>query len=468
MGLSMCRAVVVLLVVLGCAALDSPPASALEERERLLLVGERAFEDGLHALSRTVLERFLERFPSDARAPEATLLLGKARLALGASDAALEAFRRAQGFSPAPGKPEEARFWEGETLFRMRRFEDARAVYDRLLADNAASPLAPDALYGLGWAQLELGRRDPAITAFRQLIEVFPEHQSVPSATFYLARTLVEAKRFEEATGLLRSFAERYPEHKLLPDARYLLGYARVSAGQTTAGLTDLRAFIAAHPAHELSAQARRMVVDAVLREGRKDELAQEYKSLMAQSPRTAEALYSAGVVASRLGRNHDAETAWAALRTEFPRHALAARASLDLAQGAFGRSAFKDALALARGAARSEEEAVRAQAFLVAGESELKLKQYPQAHQAFQSAAEAAGEDATVRFRALAGSGLALEEQAQWQQAARYYDQVAAGSPDTELQRWAKARRAALAPKLKPAAKSPAKARAGGKAAKP
>ncbi|MDP2625375.1 MAG: hypothetical protein Q8Q58_00495, partial [Candidatus Rokubacteria bacterium] len=114
------------------------------------------------------------------------------------------------------------------------------------------------------------------------------------------------------------------------------------------------------------------------------------------------------------------------------------------------------------------EEEAVRAQAFLVAGVSELKLKHYPQAHQAFQSAAEAAGEDATVRFRALAGSGLALEEQGQWQQAARYYDQVAAGSPDKELQRWAKARRAALAPKLKPPAKSPAKPRAGGKAAKP
>lgn len=464
MGFSMCRAAVVLLVALACATLDSPPASALEERERLLLVGERAFQDRLHGLSRKVLERFLERYPSDARAPEATLLLGKARLAVGALEAALEAFRRAQGFSPPPGKPEEARFWEGETLFRLRRFEAARAVYDRLLADNAAAPLAPDALYGLGWAQLELKRREAAITAFRQLIEAFPEHPSVPSATVYLARTLVEAKRFEEAAGFLRSFAERYPDHALLPDARYLLGYARVSAGQTAEGLADLRAFIAAHPAHELAVQARRVVLDALVREGRKDELAREYSSLMAQSPRTAEAIYDAGVIASRLGRTRDAESAWAALRAEFPKHALAARASLDLAQSAFGHSAFKDALALARAAARSEEEPVRAQAFLLAGESELKLKHYPQAHQAFQSAVESAGEDAVVRFRALAGSGLALEEQGQWQPAARHYDEVATGSPDKELQRWAKARRAALAPKLKPAAKNAA----GGKTRKP
>jgi len=468
MGSSMCRVVAALLVALGCAALDPLPASALEERERLLIVAEGAFRDGLNALSRAVLERLLERFPSDGRAAEATLLLGKARLALGAFDAALEAFRRAQGFSPPPGKPEEGRFWEGETLFRMRRFEEARAVYDRLLADNAASPFAPDAFYGLGWAQLELRRRDPAIAAFRQLIEVFPEHPSVPSATFYLARTLVEAKRFEEATGLLRSFAERYPAHTLLPDARYLLGYARVSAGQTTAGLADLRAFITAYPAHELAAQARRLILDALVREGRKDELAQEYKSLMAQTPRTAEAVYDAGFIATRLGRARDAEVAWAALRTEFPRHALAARASLDLAHSAFGRSAFKDALALARSAERSEEEAVRAQAFLLAGESELKLKHYPQAHQAFQSAAESAGQDPTLRFRALAGSGLALEEQGQWPQAARYYDEVAASSPDKELQRWAQARRSALAPKLKPAAKSPAKSAPGARGTKP
>ncbi|MBI1959922.1 MAG: hypothetical protein HYS36_11950, partial [Candidatus Rokubacteria bacterium] len=55
MGLSMCRAVVVLLVAFACAALDFRPAAALEERERLLLVGERAFQDRLHALSRKTL-----------------------------------------------------------------------------------------------------------------------------------------------------------------------------------------------------------------------------------------------------------------------------------------------------------------------------------------------------------------------------------------------------------------------------
>jgi len=154
------------------AALLGWPGSALavSESERLWTVGDRAFQDGLFAQSRRMLERLLERYPSDARAPEATLLLGKARLSQGQPEAALQAFRQAQTFSPVPGRPDEARFWEGESLFRLKRYPEARAVYDKILTDNPNSPSAPDAVYGLAWVNLELKRRDQAVTEFRRLL----------------------------------------------------------------------------------------------------------------------------------------------------------------------------------------------------------------------------------------------------------------------------------------------------------
>ena len=204
------------------------------------------------------------------------------------------------------------------------------------------------------WCQLELKRRDAAIAAFRQLLAAFPDHVTAPSATYHLARALVEGKRNEEAIALLRPFPERYRDSKLVPDARYLLGVASLGAGQTNEGVAELRAFVDAYPSHELANQARRTIVDRLVKEGRKDDLAEEYKTLMAQSPRTAESVYDAGFLATRLGRPRDAESAWATLRKEFPDHPLAARASYDLAQGAFGRGNFKDAAALAAG--RREE----------------------------------------------------------------------------------------------------------------
>jgi len=260
------------------------PALAVSEPERLWTVGDRAFQDGLFAQSRRMLERLLERYPSDSRAPDATLLLGKARLSQGQHEAALQAFRQAQGFSPVPGRPDEARFWEGETLFRMKRYPEARAIYDRILTDNPSSPSAPDAVYGLAWVNLELKRRDQAVTEFRRLLSSYPENANVPSATFYLARTLTELKRPDEAIGLLRGFVSKYPDHRLLPDARYTLGQALIAGGQSDEGVGELRAFAKAYPSSELAPTARRTVVDTLVRQGKKSELAEEYKTLVAQS----------------------------------------------------------------------------------------------------------------------------------------------------------------------------------------
>jgi TolA-binding protein len=458
----------VVVATLGVLVAWPSLALAVGEPERLWTVGDRAFQDGLYGVSRRMLERLIERHPTDGRIPEATLLLGKVRLAQGQHEAALGAFRQAQGFSPPPGRPDEARFWEGETLFRMKRYQEARAIYDRILTDNPASPAAPDAVYGLAWVNLELKRREQAVTEFRRLLSSYPEHASAPSSTFYLARTLLELKRGDEAVGLLRGFVARYADHRLLPDARYALGQALIASGHPDEGVAELRAFASAYPGLELTASARRSVVDTLVRQGKKTELAEEYKVLVAQSPATAQSLYDAGLVAGKLGRAREADAAWARLRKEFPEHPLSGRVSLEMAQSAFAKNSFKDASALARAASRSPEDAVRGEAFVLLGESELKQRRPAAAISAFKSAADAPALDAGMRYRALAGTGLAHEEQRQYKQAARFYEEVAAKSPDKTLASWAKERLAAVneaaraeaapAPKATPKAAPPAK----------
>src|SRR4030095_12908841 len=85
------------------AMLASPtPALAVSEAERLWTVGGRAVQDGVYPQSRRTLERLVERFPSDSRVPDATLLLGKVRLAQNQLEPALSTFRKAQTFSPVP------------------------------------------------------------------------------------------------------------------------------------------------------------------------------------------------------------------------------------------------------------------------------------------------------------------------------------------------------------------------------
>jgi len=276
---------VLALASLLVVVLPAPPALALDEAERLWLVGEQASADGLHALARRVLERFIAEYPSDSRRPSATLLVGRARLALGDADQALDAFRRFRAMAP-PAQRLEGRFWEAEALYRVKRFAEARAGYDEVMRRDAASPLAPDAAYGLALCELELRRPEAAVKAFRDLITTWPEHPQAPSGAFYLAQALFDLKRYADALPVLSGFATKYPKHRLAPDAQYLLGSTRLATGDREAGVDDLKAFVAAYPSHPQAPAARQAITATLAKHGTKTQQQSAYTQLIQQSPR--------------------------------------------------------------------------------------------------------------------------------------------------------------------------------------
>jgi len=428
-------------VALVLTAFSPSPASSIEEPERLWLVGERAFADGLYPVARRALERFAERYPRDERTPNALLMLGKARLTLGELDAALDAFRRADAFTPPPGQGLETKFWQAETLFRLKKYSEARTLYDEVLRNDASSPFAPDALYGYGWAELETKRPEPAVTAFREFLEAWGDHALAPSASFQLARALIDLKRHKEALAALDDFGTKYRGHKLVPEAQYLHAWTRVQSGDIKGGHAELRAFVDASPNHPLVPDARRLLRESLAKTGDKSQLQEVYASLMSQSPATPEALGEALAIAQRLGRPKDVDAAWRKLRSGFPEHPATQKIAFDLASAAFKRKDWKDAVAYADVAKASADDTIRSEAWLLTGESELKLRRFPAAVKAFEEVGTVPGVDPGVRFRALAGLGLAREEQKEWRAALTAYEAVAAKSPDSALRQWARER---------------------------
>jgi TolA-binding protein len=434
------------------------PAAAIEEADRLWLVGERAFADGLYAASRRALERLVAQYPKDTRAPEAVLLLGKARLQTGDLDGALDAFKRAQTLTPTPGRPQEARFWEAETLFRLKRFADARPAYDDVLRGDAAGPLAADALYGRAWSDLELKRPDSAIAGFRDLLSAFPDHALAPSATLQAARALADQKKTSEAIALLADFKKKFPNSPLVPDALFWSGYLKTTGGSDPrSGVADLRAFLSAYPNHAQAPTARRAIGQTLARYGDRDELLEAYKALMEQNPPTADALYNASQIATKLGRPRDQEAAWKRLSTDFPDSPLTRKIALDQANAAFKQKNWKSTVTYATVATKSDEDAVRSEAWLLVGESELKQKRFAAAAKAFEAVGAVSEVEGSVRFRALAGLGLAREEQQDWKGALTAYEAVANRSPDSTLRDWARERVTAVKARVaKPATPAP------------
>lgn len=439
---------VCLLTVLGAGVV--PPALALDEAERLYFVGERALADNLLPFGAQTLERFVSEFPADTRVPQALMAIARARLTLGDKDAAVEAFRRAQKASP-PAVALEARFWEAEVLFRMEKYADAGAAYRDVVRGNPAAAFAPDALYSYGFTELQLKRPEPAAAAFREFLETSPDHTLAPTATYQLGRALVELEKFGDAVTPLATFVTRYPDHKLIADARYLLGWARTSAGDDKAGLADLKAFVSRHPSHALAADARKVITDLSARVGDTRDLQDAYVALMKETPATADSLIAAIGVAAKLGRVRDQEAAWRKLNASFPDHPLTAKLAFDLATAAHGRKDWRDVATLAEAATRVDDDAVRAEAWLLAGEAELKLKRFAAAAKAFEAVTVLRKVDGTLRYRALAELGMAREGQKNPRAAIAAYELVANDSPDPALRDWARERAEALRARLTP-----------------
>jgi TolA-binding protein len=452
-----CLAMVATLAALLVLVIAVPSVSALEEADRLYMVGERALADRFYPVARRALERFVAQYPQDPRLPRALVMLGKARLALNDSQSALEALARAQPLVTAPAEALEVKFWQAETLFRLKRFGEARAAYDEVVRTDAASPLAADALYGFAWSELELQRPEAAVTSLREFLTTWPEHALAPGATLQLARALIELKRAPEALPLLSTFPGKYPNSKLVSDAQFWLGWGKLNSGDARGGLADLRAFVAAYPSHEQAPAAQKLIGQQLGRSGNKEEMLERYKALMEQSPATAEGLFEAGDIARRLSRPKDLDAAWRRLKADFPEHPLTRRLALTLADAAFKQKNWKDASVYAATAAQTDDDAARAEAWLLVGESELKLKRFPQAAKAFEAVGAVNDVEAGTRYRALAGLGLAREEQKEWKSALTAYEAVAGRSPDTSLRDWARERAAAMKAQLGKTTPAPA-----------
>jgi TolA-binding protein len=445
-----CLAMVTTLAALQVLVLAVPSASALDEADRLFMVGERALEDRFYPVARRALERFVAQYPKDPRSGRALVMLGKARLALNDPQSAMEAFARAQSAVSAPADQLEAKFWQAEALFKLKRFGEAGAAYDAIVRTDAASPRAPEALYGYAWSELELQHPEPAVAALGDFLKTWPEHALAPAATLLLARAHLDLKHVPDALQLLSPFATQYPSSKLIPDAQFLFGWVKVNNGDPHGGLADLRAFVAANPQHEQAPAAQKLIGLALGKSGNRTEMLEAYKTLMEQSPPTAEGLSEAADIARRLARPKDVEAAWLRLKGQFPDHALTRKLALDLAQAAFKQKNWKDASAYGATAAQSEEDAPRAEAWLLVGESELKLKHFPQAAKAFEAVGAISEIEAGTRYRALAGLGLVREEQKEWKAALTAYEAVAGRSPDVSLRDWARDRVAAMKLQLK------------------
>jgi tetratricopeptide (TPR) repeat protein len=139
--------------------------------------------------------------------PQTQYFLGLVRYSQNRNEEALRAFQQARTVQP---NYEEAYFYSGETLARLRRFPEAITEYERA---TSLKPTYFDAFVGLGDAYYEVGRYADAVNAYKQAVKLKNDN---PDVFENLADAYRQVGSFNEAEAnynLAALFLQRRPDY---------------------------------------------------------------------------------------------------------------------------------------------------------------------------------------------------------------------------------------------------------------
>jgi TolA-binding protein len=136
---------------------------------------------------------------------------------------------------PLAGKAEH---YLGVCLFQQKKYPEAQAAFEKLIAAHPKFELLNESLYNLALAQYNQGHGgqpaafDRAAATFQTLLTKFPDSAQAPFGTYYLAEALYARDKKPEAIASYRKFLKDFPKHELREQTLYGLGVALEEATQ--------------------------------------------------------------------------------------------------------------------------------------------------------------------------------------------------------------------------------------------
>ncbi|MBP7274762.1 MAG: tetratricopeptide repeat protein [Kiritimatiellae bacterium] len=411
-------------------------AAASAYERALMAFQERRFDEVI-ALLREVSD---EQAAAAGMGPDRLWLLAESAAGAGQRDLAVQYYRRLADGADSERGPDAA--------YRLARLlEEAGDVagaadrYRKLAAQFPRHEAAAQALSAAAAGFARSDRLPEAVAEWARLIREYPDSPLAEEAWFQKGLAEIRLERAAVARDTLRGLLKKYPKGRWASDARLWLAVLLEKSDEFALAETELRAALKSGPAPELERQIRFRLAAVLQRLNRLDESADLLQALLA-TPMRAEmtpALLE-WLARRRLdqGQSDPAAAAAEALIESAAKdpvrlgtgHFLLGRARLAQNRRPDAAAAFARA---AEGAAAQPESIA---ALIALGDLAREDAQPDTALERYQSAAERAGAPGLDRFKAeaLRGLGLAHELKKDDDAAVRFFLAVAILYDDPDL----------------------------------
>jgi len=192
--------------------------SIAEEQDYAFAYG--LYKDGLFQLATEQFQRFVQRYPTSVKLPDALFLKAECLFQEGQYDVAARELSSFVRQFPSSSLADDASLRLGDTYLKLNRSEDAIVAYKAVLDSYGGSNVAGEAAYWIGEAYLQKGDDDNAIKYYTLSYENYRENRLRDYAVYSVAWTYQQKKEYAKAAEWYWTLATQYPQSSLVNSSK--------------------------------------------------------------------------------------------------------------------------------------------------------------------------------------------------------------------------------------------------------
>jgi TolA-binding protein len=327
---------------------------------------------------------------------------------------------------------DQAHYRLAEYAYAADDYATATAEYEAVVNGWPASPFAPFALHGKGWAQMKAKQYAPAVESFTSLISTHPEHALAADAYYARAMSRRQAGQFAGAIEDLDAYLKTEPDLANKSDALYERGLAQVALKQWNEATTTLQQLLEANSEY---AHRDKVLYEIAWAYKSMDDAAKQAEAVpwfarLAQqqpdSPLAAEALFHVGESLYDERKFEESATSYASAKAKVAPGELAEKVLYKLGWSQFQLKKYDEALAQFTAQAESYGTGpLAADAALMKAECLYRLEDYQKALPAYEALGEVKLSSPAVTALALLHGGQSASQLKEWKKGVEFFERL-------------------------------------------
>jgi tol-pal system protein YbgF len=275
----------------------------------------------------------VSRGPRSDEGQYAAYQLGQALYRAGSYSEAITAFKNFVRMNPRSELADDAFYSVGWTHFQNKQYAQAIDEFNNFLGAYPQSQLVPRTLYTIADAQYNLGNFEEALVDYRKVRDNYPTSPYGADAVRGMQYSLIALGRDAEAPKVGDDFVRQYPQTKVAEEVKYRQGELFYNGRNFSSAIAEYEDFLAKYPDSEKNSEAMYWLGKSYLSMNDIPKATKVFTDLEKRFPRSdyvPEGMLDLSLAHIELNQPQKADSILTFLLKFYPDHSIAQRAGFE------------------------------------------------------------------------------------------------------------------------------------------